>query len=294
VVKWLSDSERAPINVTWLSMAANLLLIVVKFVIGTIAGSAALVADAVHSSSDFISDALVLVGLRLARNPSDEEHPYGHGKVETSVTLAVGVLLLTSAGYLFAQGVAGLGEDHRMRLGAAALAAAALSIVVKEGLYQLTVRIGRRLRLSSLLANAWHHRSDALSSVAALVGIGGSLLGMGQLDHIAAMLVAVLVAHAGLTISWQAYRDLIDTAVDAGRREAVAHCIESVPGVKSWHKLRTRRGGSAVFVDVHVVVDEALSVRAAHDISEQVRLCLINDELADDVTVHIDVRHDDD
>jgi len=277
-------------KVTWLGLIANVILAVFKFLAGIFGNSAAMVADAVHSLSDVGSDIVVLIGLRIAAEPEDDSHPYGHGKVETSATVLVGAILIAAGGLIFWEGFLGIYQDIHKQPGWLALAAAAVSIVVKEVLYRVTLHAGRREKKPSVVANAWHHRSDALSSVAALVGVGGEMLGVMHLDCLAAMAVALFVVRTGLVIAWDAYKDLIDTAVGVRLQRKIAELVDDTPGVLAHHKLRTRKVGAAIFVDLHIEVDESLNIRAAHDIADRVEHALIEILEVDDVTVHIDVH----
>lgn len=291
-MKMFANKERAPVSVTILSVVVNTVLFFIKLVVGLAAGSTALVADAIHSVTDLVSDGMVLIGLRVAGAPCDDDHPYGHGKVETSVTLALGMMLVGTAVGLFYEAASALAENRVAHPGPIALGAAAVSIVFKEWLYRITAWVGHQHKLSSVVANAWHHRSDAFSSIAVLVGIGGTMVGYGQLEQVAVIVVALLIAKTGLQIGWGAYRDLIDTAVGDETRAAIIRQIEGVDGVLSWHRLRTRKVGPSVFVDVHVVVPRELTLFDAHNIIHRVQAALAEHAGADDVTVELDVESD--
>jgi len=275
-------------RITWLSMAANVLLTVLKFIVGFLGGSAALIADAAHSLSDLASDLVVLVGLKLSAKPVDDSHPYGHGKIETTAAVLVGLILIGIGVYIFREGVDGLVRDDATHPGWLALSAAALSIVIKEVLYRVTVNVGRREQKMSVIANAWHHRSDALSSVAALAGVGGNMAGLTHLDQIAAIVVSIFVVHAGANICWQSIKDLIDTAVEEKLIDRMKAVIAATDGVLSFHKLRTRKVGGAIFVDLHLLVDGGLTVREAHHVAEEVEERLRLELKVDDVLVHVE------
>ncbi len=276
-------------RVTWVGALANLVLMVLKFAAGVAGHSAAMIADAFHSLSDLGSDAVVLVGLRISSRPVDDTHPYGHGKVETSAAVVVGVILVAAGLGILFEGVKSLSLDEHTNPTLIALVAAIISILVKEILYRITKRIGKRENKPSLLANAWHHRSDALSSVAAFIGIGGSMLGVYHLDQVAAMVVSIFILQAGVTIAWSAYKDLVDTAVESKLLDRIVEVIEDTSGVKGWHKLRTRKVGGAIFVDLHLEVAEDLSIREAHDIADLVEQALTERLPVDDVTVHVEI-----
>lgn len=285
-----ADSAR---KITWIGLIINLLLAAIKFLAGFFGHSMAMVADAVHSLSDLGSDLVVLFGLRIAARPRDESHQYGHGKVETSAAVTVGLMLIGVGGYIFWMGARGLYLNIETTPGWLALAAAGVSIVLKEALYQVTMRVGRKAKKPLIMANAWHHRSDALSSIAAFLGIGGQyFFGVNHLDQVAAMVVSLFVARAGAVIAWEAYQDLIDTSVGAKFHSRIVEVVSSINGVNSYHKLRTRKVGQSVFVDLHIEVDENLTVSQAHQIADQLEVSLKNKLSVYDVTVHVDVAED--
>ena len=282
------EKKSASFRVTWIGSIVNLLLSALKMVAGVLGNSSAMVADAAHSLSDLGSDLVVLVGLKISSKPEDDSHPYGHGKVETSSAVVVGLMLAGAGFYLFFSGVKDLYLDRETSPGALALGAAVISILVKEILYRVTANIGRREKKPSVIANAWHHRSDALSSIAALCGIGGNMMGVLHLDQIAAVAVSLFVIRAGAMITWKAYADLVDTAVESKLIEKMKQTIQSADGVMDFHKLRTRKVGSAVLMDLHLLVEGSLSVREAHDIADRLEQQLMTDLGVDDVTVHVE------
>lgn len=279
---------------TLVGAVINLLLSGLKVAVGIIGHSQALVADGIHSLSDLISDVMVLYGTHHGHQEADEAHPYGHGRIETVVTVGVGLLLF---------GVAiGIGYDAIDRLfhpeqleqpAMIVLLAAGLSILSKEGLYHYTMSVANRIHSKLLRANAWHHRTDALSSVVVLVGVAGTLAGLEYLDAIAAVLVAVMIAHAGVELGWESIQELIDTGLEQGQLAQVREQIQQVEGVRAMHRLRTRRMGANVLVDVHILVDPRLSVSEGHHIADHVELTLYK-QIKDvsDVTVHIDPEND--
>lgn len=281
-------------RVTVVGAAVNVALAAAKIAFGIVGRSQALIADGIHSLSDLASDAVVLVAARHGSRDADAEHPYGHARVETAFTVGLGVFLIAVA--------AGIGYDAGSRLFAPsellrpdvlALAVALLSIVAKEALYHYTVRAARRSRSNLLRANAWHHRSDAVSSVVVAVGIGGTMAGLPYLDAVAAVIVALMIAKIGWDLSWQSLRELVDTGLDAERVAAVKRAILAVDGVEALHLLRSRRMGPDALVDVHILVDPRVSVSEGHQISETVRARLMRqfDEI-NDVLVHIDPEDD--
>ncbi len=281
-------------RVTVVGAAVNLVLAVAKVVIGWLAHSQALIADGVHSLSDLASDAVVLLAAKHASREADREHPYGHGRIETAATVALGVALIAvGLGIAIDAGRHLLDPDLLAVPGAAALAVAVASVLSKEWLYHYTVRVARALRSDMLRANAWHHRTDAVSSLVVLAGVGGAMAGFPYLDAVAAIGVAGFIVKIGWDLAFRSVRELIDTALEPERVEAIRRAILAVDGVRSLHMLRTRRMGPDALVDVHIQVDPRLSVSEGHQIGETVRRRLIEqiDEVAD-VTVHVDPEDD--
>jgi cation diffusion facilitator family transporter len=292
----LSDQDRyrATRKVTFVAIAVNSTLAIVQILLGLIGQSQALVADGVHTLSDLGSDFVVLFAARLAREEADEEHPYGHGRVETAATVALALVLILVAFKIgIDAGTRLFDPDTLLTPSALTLAGAVLAIAFKEGLYHYTARVAKRIRSKMLQANAWHHRSDVVSSLIVLVGIGGTLAGLPYLDAVAAVLVAVMIAHMGWKLGWQSVRELIDTGLETEQVQAIRDAIADVDGVRSLHMLRTRRMGSEAIADVHVLVDPRISVSEGHRIGESVERTLVArfDELAE-VTVHIDPEDD--
>ena len=281
-------------KVTVVGGVLDFLLGVAKIAVGLVNHSQALVVDGVHSLSDLATDFMVVFAAKHASVKADEDHPYGHGRFETVATVALGVALVGVG--------AGLGYDagdrlfHPERLlvpGWWSLVVAAISIVSKEAVYHYTMRAAKRLRSNLLRANAWHSRSDAISSVIVVIGIAGAMAGLNYLDAVAAVGVAFMIAKIGWDLAWRALRELVDTALDSERVEAIRDTIQTVTGVRDLHLLRTRRMGADALVDVHIQVDPRLSVSEGHQVSEAVRQRLIGeiDEVTD-VMVHIDPEDD--
>lgn len=276
------------------SGVVNLALSILKVISGVIWNSQALVADGIHSLSDLFSDVLVWLAGRHATQAPDQEHPYGHGRYETVATLALGALLVAvavgigwdAANRLFA-------PDELLRPAPFALIAALVSIAVKEWLYWWTLGYARRVRSDLLRANAWHHRSDAISSVVVLIGVGGTLAGLPYLDAVAAVIVAVMIAKIAWDLGSEAIRELVDTGLEEEKISEIQRTIDSVGGVRDLHMLRTRKHGGQASADVHVLVDPRVSVSEGHMISVLVeqRLKEQIDEISD-VTVHIDPEDD--
>lgn len=269
-------------------------LSVVKVGAGVLWHSQALIADGVHSLSDLLSDGLVWYAGRHAARAPDREHPYGHGRYETLATLALGILLLAVAvGIGWDAGKRLFAPDQLLRPQPLALVAVLVSILVKEWLYWWTLGYARRVRSDMLRANAWHHRSDAVSSAVVLVGVGGTLVGLPYPDAVAAVVIAVMIAHIAWKLGRQSIRELVDTGLEAERLAVIEKTIGAVGGVRSIHMLRTRRHGWQAALDVHVLVDPRVSVSEGHMIALLVeeRLKSRIDEITD-VTVHIDSEDD--
>lgn len=286
---------RASRRVTWTSVVSNVLLATVQVIVGLVGHSQALVADGVHTLSDLATDGLVLFALKHSAKEADEEHPYGHGRIETAVTLVLGIMLVAVA-----LGIAWrAGERLLFEAGPVAVPSlltlwvALLTLVAKEGLYRYTLRTATRYGSAMLRANAWHHRSDAISSLIVLVGIGGAVYGFVHLDAVAAVAVALMIARIGVGLGWQALQELIDTGLEPEQREAIRRVIREVSGVKALHLLRTRRMAGHAFVDVHILVDPRVSVSEGHHIGEVVRERLIQKITpVSEVMVHIDTEED--
>lgn len=287
----IRDSQR----ITLIGAVVNVLLAAVKILLGTIGNSYALVVDGIHSLADLATDLLVVVVAHHGGADADEDHPYGHQRIETAASVALGVLLaLTGIGILW-DAIDRLFETERLLTpGLLAITGALLSIVAKEALYHYTRAVAQRIKSPLLLANAWHHRSDAISSVVVLIGIVGTMAGLDYLDAIAATVVALMIVHIGWGLAWSALRELVDTGLDADRLASIREVIGQVPGVQALHMLRTRRMGEAALVDVHIQLDNPhASVSEGHQISETVRSRLVNEvEEVSDVTVHIDPEDD--
>jgi cation diffusion facilitator family transporter len=281
-------------RVTLVSVVWNLILTVAQIIIGIVGHSQALVADGLHTLSDFVTDFMVLFALKHGRKDADQEHPYGHARIETAVTMILGIMLMVvGAGIAISAGIRLSSAQTFVVPSAITLWIAVFTLGAKEWLYRYTMVVADRFDSNMLRANAWHHRSDALSSLIVAAGIGGSLLGFGYLDSVAALIVALMVVKVGGELAWQSLRELIDTGLDMEDLESIRRVILSIGGVKALHLLRTRRVGEQALADVHIIVDDHLSVSEGHQISEMVRAKLIR-EIASlaDVMVHIDTEED--
>ena len=282
------------LRVTLVGAVFDLLLGVIKIVGGFIGNSTALIADGVHSLSDLFTDFIVIYAAKHSHREADEDHPYGHGRIETLATVALGLALFIVSIGIGWDAIGRLFHPHKLwQPGVLALVLASISIFVKEGLFHYTMRTARKYRSNLLKANAWHSRTDAISSVVVAIGVAGSMAGLGYLDAIAAVGVALMIAKISWNMSWHSLRELIDTGLEPERVKAIRKSILGVDGVKTLHILRTRRMGSDALVDVHIQVDPEVSVSEGHQISEFVRQQVISDidEVAD-VMVHIGPEDD--
>lgn len=268
--------EKKIYQVTLVGSLVNLVLLIFKFLAGILGNSAAMLADAVHSLSDFVTDLIVLVFVRISNKPQDSGHRYGHGKYETLATTIIGgILFAVGVGILWNAGESIISFLHGENLqspGLLALLAAVTSIAVKEVLYQYTIRVGHKTQSQVVIANAWHHRSDALSSVGTAIGIGGALL-LGEdwrvLDPIAAVVVSVLIMKVAIQLILPCLDDLLEHSLPEETEAAIAHTLLDFPEVSSPHNLRTRRVGSACAIEVHVRMDGNLTVRQSHEITRE-------------------------
>lgn len=264
--------EKEIYKVTLIGSAVNAVLIVLKFIAGFVGRSSAMVADAVHSLSDFISDVVVLVFVRLAGKPRDKGHEYGHGKFETLATMIIGVLLIIAGLGLMINGaetvIRSLKGEALERPTMLALVVALLSILSKEWLYRYTLRCGKKLNSPAVTANAWHHRSDAISSLGTLVGIAGAMF-LGErwriLDPIAAIVVSILIIKSGYDIVKPCISELLEAALPEDKQSEIARLVTGVPGIVAVHNLRTRRIGNGIAVDFHAKMEGDITLREAHE-----------------------------
>jgi len=289
------ERYRATRRATWAGIGVNLVLAAVKILAGVFGNSQALVADGVHSISDLASDAVVLLAARHAAQEADHDHPYGHGRIETAATVFVGILLLATAALIAGRAVVTLGGTGLAVPGLATLVVAVGSVAAKEALFHYTRRTGRRIRSRLLEANAWHHRSDALSSIVVAAGIGGALVGFPALDAVAAIVVALMIARVGSGLIWQSLRELVDTGLDSETLAQLRAAAQAVDGVKHVHTLRSRWMGHHALLDLHIQVGQRMSVSEGHRIGEAVRRTLLEHAPGlGDIMVHVDPEDDTD
>ncbi|MEY4749058.1 MAG: hypothetical protein RIQ60_1272 [Pseudomonadota bacterium] len=289
-----SPAERASAAArsTWVSVAVNLLLTVLQIVAGLLTRSQGLVADGIHSLSDLVADFVVLLASHHSKKAADEDHPYGHQRYETAASLVLGVLLLAvGAGMLWSAIQKLEAPETVAQVHMAALWVAGAALVAKELLFRYMLAVAKRVKSSMLVANAWHARSDAASSLVVGVGITGNLLGYPLFDPIAALIVGFMVARMGWSFGWDALHDLMDRAVDDGEVQALRRTLEETPGVSGVHDIRTRKMGDMIVVDAHIEVDAQLTVEAGHDIAVAARQRVLQRHRVLDLMTHVDPWH---
>ena len=269
--------EKSIFRVTWIGSIVNFLLLVFKFIAGILGHSSALVADAVHSLSDFVTDIIVIVFVKISGKPEDEDHKYGHGKYETLATALIGLALFAVGIGLLVSGATKVSEVIKGAVLPApsmiALIAAGVSIVSKEILYRYTVRVGKSLDSQAVIANAWHHRSDAFSSIGTLIGIGGAIF-LGEkwriLDPIAAIVVSAFIIKVAIDLIKPCVDELLERSLPAETEKRILDIIATFPEVSSPHHLRTRRIGNHIAIEVHLRMDGQTTLESAHAVATSV------------------------
>ena len=284
-------SDREIRSITYLGMAVNIVLSVVKGVVGLMVGSLALVADGIHSLSDLATDAAVLLGLRLGSKEPDQSHPYGHGRAETFAAGLIALILMFVGGAMIYHATLSIVREEVTQPHLAILVVAVVSIAAKEWLYKATRRVAIWSHSTTLYANAWHHRSDALSSVAVVIGLISLELGFDYGDQAAAICVGLMIIWVGVKIIGDSLRELTEGAVDSETVEHIRRIIEADPSIRQWHKLRTRMVGREVFLDVHILVDPELNVAAAHEITGNLENAL-DEQIARPVNIVVHIEPD--
>lgn len=279
---------------TWVSVVVNTLLTLLQIAAGFFAHSQSLIADGMHSLSDLVCDFLVLVASHHSKDPADEGHPYGHGRVETAASFVLGAILVATGGAIMVAAAIKLQNIENLPLVAPlALWVAIIALIVKEGLFRYMLHVGERLRSPMLIANAWHARSDAASSLVVALGIGGNLMGFIYADSVAAILVGFMIVRMGIVFAWDAFQELIDAGLSIEEVDSIRQTIIDTPGVESLHELRTRRMAHRALVDAHILVDSRISVSEGHSIAERARGRILKSHPAvSDVLVHVDPEDD--
>jgi cation diffusion facilitator family transporter len=295
----VSAAERRAIThrVTLAGAAVDAVLGILKLAVGWMAQSHALIADGLHSLSDLATDALVLLAARHAHAEPDDEHPYGHERIETAATVGLGIALVVVGLGVAIDAVRRLLHPELLLAPQAwAIGAALVSIIAKEWVFRFTIAAARKINSGILAANAWHSRSDALSSLVVCVGLLGTMAGLNYVDALAALVVGAMIAQIGWQFAWHSMRELIDTGLGDDELETIRETILAIPGVGSLHELRTRRMAAKALVDVHIILSDArVSVSEGHQISELVRARLMRAlDAVSDVIVHIDPENDED
>ena len=274
---------------TWTSVAVNVVLSTVQVVVGLRTQSQALVADGLHSFSDIVADFVVLFASHHGQKDPDAGHPYGHQRFETAASLVLGLLLLAVGGGMLWSAAGKLGSSGTVpTVHVGALWVASATLVAKEVLFRYLLAVGKRVRSSMLVTNAWHARSDAASSLVVGLGIAGNLAGYPILDPIAAAIVGFLVGRMGWTFGWGALHDLMDHSADAAEVVAIRQTFAGTPGVVGVHAVRTRKMGDLIAVDAHLDVDASLTVEAGHAIAVAARERVMARHRVLDVMIHLD------
>lgn len=279
---------------TWISVVVNTLLTLLQIVVGFIAHSQSLIADGMHSLSDLVCDFLVLVASHHSKDPADEGHPYGHGRVETAASFVLGAILTVTGGAIMATAAIKLQNiEHFPPVAPLALWVALVALVAKESLFRYMLHVGKRLRSPMLIANAWHARSDAASSLVVAIGIGANLMGFVYADSVAAIVVGFMIVRMGIVFAWDAFQELIDAGLSIEEVDSIRQTLIDTPGVVNLHELRTRRMAHRALVDAHILVDPRISVSEGHSIAERARGRILKSHPAvSDVLVHVDPEDD--
>jgi len=286
-----SPEERAAAGTrsTWVSVGVNLILTVTQIVVGVLAKSQGLVADGIHSLSDLVADFVVLFASHHSKKDADVDHPYGHHRFETAASLALGGLLLAvGLGMLWSAFRKLEAPETVQTVHVVALWVAGAALVAKELLFRYMLSVAKRVKSSMLVANAWHARSDAASSLVVGIGIIGNLAGYPILDPIAALIVGFMVTRMGWGFGWDALHDLMDRAVDEQEVQAIRRTLLETPGVSGVHDVRTRKMGDMIVVDAHIEVDAQISVEAGHDIAVAARHRVLQRHRVLNLMTHVD------
>ncbi|WP_317203324.1 cation diffusion facilitator family transporter [Janthinobacterium sp.] len=286
-----SDAERAAAasRSTWVSVAVNVVLSVGQIAVGVLAKSQGLIADGLHSLSDLVGDFVVLLASRHSKKDADQDHPYGHQRFETAASLALGALLLGVGAAMLWSAVLKLQTPELVpQVHIVALWVACAALVAKETLFRYMLAVAKRIKSSMLVANAWHARSDAASSLVVALGIIGNLAGYPILDPIAALIVGCMVAKMGWQFGWDALHDLMDRAADDEEVAAIRLTLVETPGVRDVHDVRTRKMGDMIVVDAHIEVDANISVEAGHDIAVVARQRVLQRHRVLNLMTHVD------
>ena len=283
------DRSAAATRSTWVSVVVNVVLSTLQIVIGVLSKSQGLIADGIHSLSDLVADFVVLLANRHSQKDADTDHPYGHQRFETAASLVLGLLLLAVGVGMVWSAVLKLENPTTVaQVHSVALWVAGAALVSKELLFRYMLAVAKRVKSSMLVANAWHARSDAASSLVVGIGIAGNLAGYPILDPIAALIVGFMVGKMGWSFGWDALLDLMDRAVDAQEVQAIGQTLRETPGVSDVHDVRTRKMGDMIVVDAHIEVDANLTVEAGHDIAVVARQRVMQRHRVLNLMTHVD------
>ncbi|MCK9443099.1 MAG: cation diffusion facilitator family transporter [Tissierellaceae bacterium] len=277
------DNYKLGVKVSWITVMINVVLAVIKVTSGILGNSNAMVADGIHTLSDVLTTFVVMLGLKVSSKEADEEHPYGHEKYESVFAKILSILLLLTGIYIGYESIKVLigGQIQTPKL--LALMAALLSIVTKEGMYWYTIRVAKKIKSISMEADAWHHRSDAFSSIGTLIGILGARLGFPALDPIAGIVVSIFVIKVGVELYIKSVKELVDESAGKEIIKEIEKKVRQIKGVRGIKGLKTRVFGNKIYVDIEILVDANISVLEGHEIAE-----MVHDKLEKDIE---DIKH---
>ncbi|WP_024870808.1 cation diffusion facilitator family transporter [Tolumonas lignilytica] len=284
-----SERYQAAKKSTWVSVFVNCLLTAGQVVVGFISGSQGLIADGIHSLSDLVADFVVLLANHKSKKAADDDHPYGHHRYENAASLVLGVLLLAVGLGMLGSAIHKIQHPETIaKVQIVALWVALTALVMKELLFRYMLAVAKRVRSSMLVANAWHARSDAASSLVVAIGIVGNLMGYGLFDPLAALIVGLMVAKMGYSFMWDSLHDLMDRAADTETEDKIKTTLLNTTGVSGIHDLKTRKMGDLIVVDVHLEIDGTLSVKEGHDIAVAARKAVLAQHPVLNVMTHVD------
>jgi cation diffusion facilitator family transporter len=256
------------IKVTWLGIIINVTLVIAKIITGLVVSSMAMVADGFHSLSDLVTDFAIILGVKISKKEPDEDHPYGHGWAENFITFLTAVPLAAAGGYMVLKAVHSIADHKITKIGFPVLTVAIIAIILKEYSFVVTKKVAIKLSSSMLYANAWDHRSDALSSLAVAIGAISSMFGLAYADQIATIIVGLMIVFVAIKILKDSIGQFTARSVDEKTNQQIKQIISSQPRIRNWHKLRTRTVGRELFMDLHILVDPTLNITQAHEIAE--------------------------
>ena len=277
-------------KVTLLSILWNVILTIIKLLAGILGRSSSMIADAMHSASDIISSIGVLIGNKIAKTPNDKDHNYGHEKAETLISFLLSLLLIFVSLKIGYDGFKSLFHLNQVKIPTILpLVVSVISIVIKEYQYRITIKVADKINSPSLKADAWHHRSDALSSIAAFIGIGGSMLGFKALDPLAAIVVALFVAKVGFDILKDSANELMDSSISEDEESKIIEIAKNTAGVIHLDELKSRKHGAMAYLDLTICVNKNLTVFEGHEIASNLEKCLIESmRFIKGITIHVE------